>query len=88
MVRTLGSTSNDSQKRESRVYAFQKNAGGAWEKIETARLSHDQDQFNRLNHVDILYSDRGAMLINDQGLLIKSMLLGEGQNRQAEAERE
>lgn len=76
---------NDSSKKESRAYAFRKNVKGAWEKVDDARLSYGQESFNRLNHVDITYPDRTAMLINDQGLLIRTMLLGEGGNQTAEA---
>ncbi len=76
---------NDSSKKESRAYAFRKNVKGAWERIDDARLSYEQDSFNRLNHVDITYPDRTAMLINDQGLLIRTMLLGDGGDQRAEA---
>lgn len=76
---------NDSSKKESRAYAFRKNSKGAWERVDDARLSYEQDSFNRLNHVDITYPDRTAMLINDQGFLIRTMLLGEGGSQTAEA---
>lgn len=76
---------NDSSKKESRAYAFRMNGKGTWEKVDDARLSYEQDSFNRLNHVDITYPDRTAMLINDQGLLIRTMLLGEGGGQTAEA---
>jgi len=69
---------NDSSKKESRAYAFRKNVKGVWEKIDNARFSYEQDSLNLLNHVDITYPDRTAMLINDQGLLIRTMLLGGG----------
>lgn len=76
---------NDSSKKESRAYAFRMNGKGTWEKVDDARLSYEQDTFNRLNHVDITYPDRTAMLINDQGLLIRTMLLGGGGSQTAEA---
>lgn len=76
---------NDSSKKEARAYAFRKNVNGGWEKLDDARLSYEKDSFNRLNHVDITYPDRTAMLINDQGLLIRTMLLGEGGDQRAEA---
>lgn len=75
---------NDSSKKESRAYAFRKNLEGAWERIEDARLFYEQDSFNHLDHVDITYPDRSAMLINDQGLLIRTILLGEGGVHKAE----
>jgi hypothetical protein len=76
---------NDLSKKESRAYAFRKTVNGGWEKLDDARLSYEKDSFNRLNHVDITYPDRTAMLINDQGLLIRTMLLGDGGDQRAEA---
>ncbi len=76
---------DDSSKKESRVYAFCKNSVGDWEKIVSDRLSYEKDSFFRVGYVDILYPERGAMLINDQGLLIKSLVLGGGENQTWEA---
>jgi len=76
---------DDSSKKESRAYAFRKDVNGGWQKLDDARLSYEKDSFNRLNHVDITYPDRTAMLINDQGLLIRTMLLGESGEQRAEA---
>ena len=64
----------DTENHEARVYAFAKRATNAWTLVESEKLPHSQDS---LDHILVNYPDRNVMLVNDQGLLIHSLLLGE-----------
>jgi hypothetical protein len=66
----------DATNHEARVYAFVKRTND-WKLVETEKLSHSQDL---LDHVLVNYPDRNVMLVNDQSLLIHSLLLGEAES--------
>jgi len=64
----------DTENHEARVYAFAKRATNGWTLVESEKLPYSQD---RLDHILVNYPDRNVMLVNDQGILIHSLILGE-----------
>lgn len=61
---------DDGEKREARVYAFRKLGRAEWKAVATDSIPHDPE---RLSHV-VIDGVESAMLINDNGLLIHSVI--------------
>ena len=65
----------DLKNQEARIYTFTKHATNAWSLVDDMKLPYSEE---KLDHVHVDYLDRYVMLMNDQGVLIQSLSLSEG----------
>jgi|WetSurMetagenome_2_1015567.scaffolds.fasta_scaffold964698_1 hypothetical protein len=65
---------HDPVKAEAVVYVFRRDSMKAWKLQQSDKVRYAE---GRLDQVDIVYPERYAMLIDSEGVLIKTMVLGD-----------
>lgn len=65
---------HDPVKKEARIYVFRADSTNAWTLHQSDKVPYEEDC---LDYVDVVFPERYLMLINHEGILIKTMLLDE-----------